>query len=315
MWLLASCYSIGIPLAFEGIEFRIGPITVGQYNFIGIFMASLFLVVMVISNVLMHDCSRQFDLKAHAHIVNNDVINDVIENGDLNTVHDDMYQIEDETVVITPSSPSALLTIKKLCSNVDVTLLFVSTFVCMYSMFSVDVLVPLVFEVILQWNLMSLAIFLVVSGLVYAGLLFLMSRYCTSNNSLYVTMVSCLFSAVLMYLTLIAIKFKDRVPVVDYVLVILLGVFWLLTTCTEEVLITAILARKVPSEVQSFTEALRNGIASTAAILGALTTPLLLDVVDWWALVMMVVVGVLIVFYIFRRRTLVAAQVINFDLN
>ena len=65
---------------------------------------------------------------------------------------------------------------------------------------------------------------------------------------------------------------KERDEVVDYLLIILLGVLWLATTCTEEVLIRAILAKKVPSNVQNFTEALRNGISSLAIVVASIGT-------------------------------------------
>ena len=322
LWWLASCYSIGlvvgpvIPLAFERIRFQVGPILIGQYNFLGVFMAGLFFVVLVISNLFMHDCSKQFDLKASTQIVNNEITtNDEV----IGTTYADLYRKTDEKSNGSDdnpaTTPSVLRTIKKLFSNADVALLFVSTLICMYSMFSVDVLVPLIFQVILQWHLSSLAIFLVLSGVLYALLLALMSRLCSSNRSLHITMVACLCGAVLMHFCIVAIKFKPRAPVTDVVLVTLLGIFWLLTTCTEEVLLRAILARKVQSSVQSFTEAVRNGIASSAAILGALTTPLLLPFVDWWSLVMMCVMAVLIGAFLWRRRSLVSADVIDFELD
>ena len=50
-------------------------------------------------------------------------------------------------------------------------------------------------------------------------------------------------------------------------------------------------------------------------VFGAITTPLLLYVVQWWALVMMVVVGILMACYVIRRRTLISAEVIDFDLS
>ena len=313
LWWLATCYSVGmiigpvVPLAFAGIDFRIGPIVVNQYNIVGLIMAILFLCVMFVVNMFMHDCSKEFDLKESRQ---NKDQNNVTKNVKL-LDSSNVLDIEVETADIT-ETPSALLTINKLCTNLDILLLFVSTFICMYSMFSMDLLVPLIFIEILKWGLPSLAAFWMIGGLFYILLLFGLSKHCVTNKSLNVAMLVCLFSSILMFLTLMIIKSKDRELVTDWFLVTLLGFFWLLTTCTEEVLLRAILAQKVKSSVQSFSEAVRHSISSVAAIAGALSSPLLLPMLGWWAAIMMGVVGVLTIFYLERMNSLMRCDLIEF---
>ena len=125
-------------------------------------------------------------------------------------------------------------------------------------------------------------------------------------------MIVCLIGSVFMYITISIIKFKDRSLAADWILVVLLGFFWLLTTCIEEVLIRAMLARKVESSVQSFAEGLRHSIARVAATVAALTTPLVLPVVGRWGIFMACVMGLLTAVYAFRKNSLVSAKVIDF---
>ena len=180
-------------------------------------------------------------------------------------------------------------------------------------MFSVDVLLPLLFLELLHWKFHALVVFLVASDVVYGCILAIMSKWCTSNRSLYYAMTFCLCATILMFGSIVGLKLNPNHQF-QYVLVTFLGIFWVLTTVIEEVLLRAILARKVPSTVQSFTETTRNGIASMAAIVGAVSTPLILNVVHWWACSMIAIVFFLLVYFIFRRRSLMNGEEISFSI-
>ena len=71
LWWMATCYSIGmvigplLPLVFGSVTFDVGPIPMTQYNSMGLFMACLSLLTIGLVNLLMHDCSKELDLKAH----------------------------------------------------------------------------------------------------------------------------------------------------------------------------------------------------------------------------------------------------------
>jgi len=70
LWL-SSVYTFGFVIGpalnfmFTDIHFFIGSIEINYSNFIGIFMAVLLLIDMLAVNFLVHDCSKEFDLKAH----------------------------------------------------------------------------------------------------------------------------------------------------------------------------------------------------------------------------------------------------------
>ena len=182
----------------------------------------------------------------------------------------------------------------------------------MYAMFSVDVIVPLIIVLILNWQLNRLVVFMVCSGVAYTLILFLLSKLCNTTTALYNMMLLCLLCGLLMFSTLAAIKMTSRNFNWDLLLLLLLAFFWLLLTCTEECIIRAILAKKVPSTVQSFTEALRNGISGVATILAAITSPLVLDVLEWWSLLGFLVLGFILLAYLVRRKSLVFAKEIDF---
>ena len=71
LWWLASTYSIGfvtgpgVAIFFRDIKFNIGGIRVNHLNFVGFFIAGLGLVALFVCNFMLHDCSRQFDLKEY----------------------------------------------------------------------------------------------------------------------------------------------------------------------------------------------------------------------------------------------------------
>lgn len=67
----------------------------------------------------------------------------------------------------------------------------------------------------------------------------------------------------------------------------------------------------VPSNIQSFTETLRSGVARLATILASFSVPLLVPYLDWCAVVLFVVVLFVFVGFVVRMRNVVLSKGIN----
>ena len=71
MVILSSVYAIGFMIGpalnflFTNISFSIGPLVINKTNFIGIFMPCWLVFCFFVSNLLVHDCSSELDLKEY----------------------------------------------------------------------------------------------------------------------------------------------------------------------------------------------------------------------------------------------------------
>ena len=210
LWWLASTYSVGfvvgpaVGLVFKGINFHIGSMPVTYLNFVGIFMAVLLVVALIIINILVHDCSKEIDLKKylkHHHYTPDDLewpngeetsfANEPTETTELITskrrvLHD-----------INDASIPWQQVIIKLSTNIDTVLMFISTFVFMYCLFSSDVLLPLICVVTFQWDITALTYIFVAYGFGYFFILMVMCRFCNSTVGVYYATLLCTLSQVI----------------------------------------------------------------------------------------------------------------------
>ena len=187
LWWLASVYSIGSMVGpvlvqfFVKVDFYIWHIHVTQLNVIALFMAALLLLTVVIVQFLLHDCSAEIDLKKYLHarsqqIDEKKLVPITTEEPDHSTTTATNPTEEETTTIPIGKILSVLL------HSVDAMLMFVSTFVFMYCLFSSDVLLPLLSLKLLQWPLDYLTWMLLGNGVLYFALLMLMSKLCTSDR-------------------------------------------------------------------------------------------------------------------------------------
>ena len=72
------------------------------------------------------------------------------------------------------------------------------------------------------------------------------------------------------------------------------------------------MANMVPSQVQSFTETLRAGVARLSTIMAALTTPLLMPYLHWWSMVLIVLTVAIMVCFVVRMPYLREPKEVKF---
>ena len=340
MILLSSVYSFGFLIGpvlnffFAGIEFQIGPFEINHLNFIGIFMAVLFCIVLVVANCLVHDCSMEFDLKDHLQIVSIDTNSEVdtpedaisgidLDNGTItynkiikSPLSDDsnLSQVELEinnasettNLLQTPLSQTLPIKVvlKNILSNKDALLIFVATFVFVYALFTASVLFPLLVTITLNWNLKTLSILYVASGIFGLVFLLIMAKYCNTYRTVYFICLVSIISQTLICCLLICFKLLERDFRRD---VFMIFIFLLATTLGwffDDVLIRVMFANMIPSEVQSFCETLRSGVSRIAIVAGSFTVTTLLPWVHWWSAGIIVCNCLLLMGFIIRRQYL-----------
>ena len=360
LWWLASTYSIGfvagpgIAIFFRHINFNIASIHVNRLNFVGLFIALLGIIALVVSNIMLYDCSAQFDLKAFTKDREMNSYNNDKERSDGVTEHEEADesceewhedQSEDEKSIneamilklyrtepfekreraaeideffFQPEHHKRMRqpmpiwsVIKGLGTNVDAILLFVSTFVLVFSLFGTDVLVPLLVENVFRWPMEATSYIFIVFGICYFVVLIVMSTYFTSGFSIYVSTMICIISQLLQYVILYAITVLSQDKIHDIVLFSCFFVCWVIGWCIDAVLIRSLVANMVPSNVQSFTETLRSGVARLATILASFSVPLLVNYLNWCSLVLFVMILFIFVGFVMRLKYFVLPQEIQ----
>jgi len=312
LWWLACTYSVGfivgpaVSLVFKGIHFNIGSLEITYLNFVGIFMGFLIVLTLIITNFMIYDCSAEIDLKEYMkhHSWNPDKTEKSEE------------QNEETLLITVDNGDHAMMTwqhvVSKLLRNRDMLLLFVSTFFFMYCLFSTDVLLPLLCVVTLEWDITSMTYIFVVYGVGFTIILIIMSRFCTSSKRVYYGTLWCIVCQAMQFIFLLAIAKSQRENTQDIMLVGLYLINWLFVWCIEEVLLRSMVARMVPSQVQSFTESIRAGVARISTILAALTTPLLMTFLATWAIILIAITFAFLICFILLRKSLKQPNEITF---
>ena len=285
-------------ISFKGVSFDVVGMPVNHLNFVGFFIAFLGVFALVICNTMLHDCSAEFDLKDFLRddeterssscgkkescdddSTSNDAVNhitDVEENGalleDFCKNHQDILPLKS--------------VIKGLFSSPEALLIFISTFILVFSLFGTDVLIPLLIENTFHWPMDVTSYVFISYGIGYFIILVVMSTFFTSRKSVYVATIVCLVCMLLQYVILATLVLLTRNKNRDIALFVLFLFCWLIGWCLDAVLLRTLIANMVPSNIQSFTETLRSGAARISTILASFIFPLVTNYLHWTCVLM-----------------------------
>jgi hypothetical protein len=273
-------------------------------------MAILLMITLVIVEFLIHDYSKESDANKDDNRMENrnDSTEEEIEKGGL-------YESDADTEDESSSSDTVevKIVLKGLVTSTDALLMFVSTLWFMYNLFSTLILLPLIVLIILKWNLSALTVVIITDGMLYFFLLMLMSKYCTTDRAVYVMTVISIIAQMCMLFVIIAMKLLPRNLSRDIVLMVLLLLFGAFGWFIEEVLLSWMLVQMVPSNCQSFTNSLRNGVSRFSEIAAAISAPIILPYLQFWAYCLVIIVFILLLIFLARRKALMNIKAIIFD--
>ena len=339
LWWLSSVYSFScvcgpiLVLFFKDVDFYIWSIHLTQLNFIGIFMALLLSATALLVLYLIYDCSAEFDLKEYLYqqacekkrVETYSELKKEATATSTTTASSTTFAVLSaerrtsaaSTTPLVTEETSPTIPVKTILSvllrNVDTMLMFVSTFVFMYCLWSADVLVPLLTTEILKWSLESLTYMVSGCGLLYFFLLLIMSKVCTSDKSVYYTGLVCIGTQMCMFATLIFVKNHKRDETLDVILMLFFAIFFLPSWMMEFVIMRCMLSKMVPSSMQSFVESLRNGASQLSTVLASIATPFVMNVLTWWSASLICVVAFFLAAFIARRKELSNIEIIDFN--
>ena len=311
VWL-SAVYAIGFMIGpvlnflFADIQFNLGPIPINNFNFIGIFMSIFLVVQLVLSNFLVHDCSREFNLKELSE-------KNISSSLHRPPTHPSVFinstsSLSERSHLLGDQSNSGVrvyTVLKDLLTNRNTLLLLVATCVFMYGFFAMSVGFSLIVTVLLKWGLVELSVLYVAGGLATITTLTILARWCTTKHRLYVTSVLCIGSLILNCGLLVCIKVLERNKARDILMVVMFTALLTLGYGFDGVVTKVIFASMVPSDIQCLSESVRCGVSRVAIVVGSLTVAFMLPWIKLWSTIVILVNTVLLLLFFMERKKLI----------
>ena len=321
LWL-ASTYSFGFIIGpslntmFVTIDFYIGWIRINRMNFVAIFMAFCLLVVMIIANYLISNCSAEFDLKEFLSHQEATTDKDVNHEDEQDELIDYDLQHDSETEKMLPVVHQESIPVKNvlrtLATNIDTVLMFTSSFTLMYMLMVASTILPLMVTTELQWGVKGLSILYAIYGIGDFVILMTLAVYCRTNRSIYYTSVLSITNQLLLYVILLILSVVERYFPRDVGLMGLFLLTFVISWIFDDVLVRVMLGKMVPSNIQSFTEGLRCGVAKFSIILATLSTPFVFQYITWVSVGSIIIIFLIILCFIIRRKYLIEPKEVKF---
>jgi len=192
--------------------------------------------------------------------------------------------------------------IKCFATNPGTVIIFLSTFISMYSTYSACVVLPIIIKGGLHWDIQALSIIVVVYGILGLLLITLLGRFLENNRSIYFTSLFGISCQACSCFSLTLLKLLPRDNIRDVVLMSFELAFLIVGWYFADTLLRVTLAKLVPSRIQSFSECLRAGATRCAVICASFVAPNILPWLPWWVGgLFLVLIGVLVSYIVWRR--------------
>ena len=304
-------YVIGPLLAvpLSSCHFNIFSLNIGGYNVTGFLIALICTLTLFLCLFTVHDCSKMFDMKAY--LVQNQLEKepDDIEDEDFSNGGLQMEDRSDDQKSLKESKASKGLNPFYFVKSFDQWMVLIFSFLMMFIIASGENLFPLINYEILGWPLHALVVIFVCYGIILLVVSIILSRLCVDNRSIYLVGCTSLPGVILFYVALLLISVSSRNKTFDILYVSFLVISLVFIWFLESVALRSMFGRMVTSDVQSFSEALRNSVSRMGMVLSSFVTPFLVSVLTWYSIVFIVVGVLMFSLYTTRRKSLIAIKV------
>jgi len=344
--LLSALYSFGFIIGplfnffFTDISFYIGNLKINNLNFIGLFMIGLSSIMFFVANALIHDCSREFDLKEYLQAKSSVQSNPHVDtaNSEGTSSSKDCPQVDPNTdIELTPrekylksrkeqssvdtnnenttKSIPIKVVLTTLLTNRDTMLIILATFCFIYALSSSSGAMPLLTTVVLKFDMKILSYLYSMTGVSDLIFLLFMAKFCTSNRMVYLMTIIAILSLIIMAALMICFKLLERHYTEDMVMLFIFGLLTTFGWTFDEVCIRVMFANMIPSKIQSFAEALRAGVGRIAIVLGSFTTAIIVPSLQYWSAGIIFLCTLLLVGFLIRRKIFLNPVLVDFTIG
>ena len=311
----------GINIAFEKADFWIGTWHIIYENMPGIYMAVFFLCLQLITCLFVHDLSKEYDFKEeqNCNLISQEnkvtftathqddsecVVQHVYLNNDYeeDNVGKDQQKSSERIplVVMSNKKKSVLYIMKKLFGNFDTALILFLAFYTKYLFLTFDLWLPFLVIDTMHWSKTGLNIIMLCAGAVCVVCMFLFTWKPPSEKVLYYLAIFSTGFLIVLILSYVILSYWNKSLTFN---ILMLAIFCFGLGC---------LAKMVSSDIQTFSDSVRNSIGNLGALIALSTSALIFDWVLYVGSVYVFFVCVSTILLICRRKNLSNPIVIIF---
>ncbi|XP_065651384.1 uncharacterized protein LOC105843519 isoform X4 [Hydra vulgaris] len=308
----------GINFLFTYIDFSLGVWHLKTVNFIGVFMAILSVVMLLLSVTMVHNLSKEFDLKAHEEKKIKAEVYDRSETKPptlSDTSNENVplvgYTKQSQKIYLASSQShiSVFKVLKLLLTSFDAVLILVCTFAIIFFIVTFDMWLPLLIIDTLHLTILELNVCVFGTGATSVVILFIYMWRPVSEVKLFLAVIYGLVGICLVDASFILLKYINI-----RVLNIFFGVLYMICFAgagiIPDVYLTNTLSKLVNSKVQTFVDSIRNCMYSAGALVALSSAAFTFEYVEVFAGVYIGLTLLCIYLLIVRKKNLLKPKLI-----
>lgn len=289
---------------FQKIDIRIASFRINIGNVIGVVMAIIYLLQLILNIATLENVSKMHNLKNMQEHSLNEKDKMALEKEDLKAKEKESKDINTDMLDELAFSDRYVKTFKSVLKSKHVVYLFFIGFFGTLSSSTITLLEPIKSFEYLQWNQPQLAKFigvaLLVGGLPSAVLLIVLSKYMKDYYLFTVTLIISFIPLILM--GIFPILFNEMSTNTSSIYFYLIGISRLSFCVFFQSISKAILAKFVPENIQTLTEAIRNALFELSYMVAGLAVKFSATFVTPVTISMAAVIVVLLVWFIYESK-------------
>ena len=268
-------------------------------NVPGLYLAAIFAVAQICNCFLIHDLSKEYDLKASQTDKNNE--KEVL----IDKNRTELKQNSADTSITSMS--------KQIFQHIDIVLILLLSFGFMYSIVLFNLWQSMVVVELLRWGPLEINIVLLLNGIAEFLLFMLLLKFPLNGMNMVYTSWLCAMSLTGISLILIAFKLYNLNLLLSITMWTLYSIFFAIVIIMEEIFLIGTLAKMSETSVQAFAESIRLGFARIGALIALLTASITFQGIEYECAVLAILSGLAFYLLIWRRKSFQNPTVIISD--
>ena len=313
----------GVNFFFKNVNIFLGKWHLTNVNFIGIFMAILCGIMEVLSLTMVHDLSKEYDLKGEEEtLIKEALIKEANTNFIYSTI--DKEEVNQYTPLVngeqgknadaftfSSHAPtiSVFRTLKLLFTTYNPALLLITTFFIMFFVVTIDMWLPLLIVETLNLTILELNIFVFGTGCSCVIILLLYMWKPVSDYKMFMLVLVAFFGISIVYASFITLKYFQAKLLVTTIAVICMLSF-ACVGIVPDVYVTNTLSKMVNSRHQTFVDSIRNSMNAIGSLLGLATATYVFQYLEVFAVIYIVITCILGCMFMGRRKSLIKPKIV-----
>eukprot|EP00111_Clytia_hemisphaerica_P004666 TCONS_00013402-protein len=316
MSTMSVSYGIGFTLgpainfAFVKARFTLLGIPIGYANGAGLALSIAFLVAFAMSLFFVSDLSKEFDLKEEIQKMDADKQSVDSLCGSEEDPSEIFSDFDNEPLLGKDSSENRtevnqlgiIETLMKLFSSIDIVLIFVLSFFAFITMLMQDLWIPMAVIKLLHWTALEINLIFLFNGTIISLMcLFLVFKPPSKNQLVNLGILSfvttCYPFGCFLYFRLV-----NSMEWINVALWVTYPFMMSPIAIVDEIFMMSVLAKMVPSKIQSFSESVRLMCSRFGATLGLFTAAFAFEHILYVCPLFMAISLVLMLFLIWRKE-------------